>query len=97
MRLQRGPTLESRFTRDDLLSLAEWKLQLQRLPVRELPVARQPANAASDGVVACAMPADELLGELSIGFERGHRRTLLYWVGGLRPLGRVADAPYGNA
>src|SRR5688500_1864234 len=75
--LQRRPALEPRFARDDFLSLAERKLELQRFYIREIPIPGQATNAAANRVVSFAMPAHELLGELSISFESGHGAPLL--------------------
>ena len=53
-------------------------------------------DSAADGMVSVAMPANELLRLLSKCFKSGHGRVLFWIVGGLRPFGWIADAPYGN-
>src|SRR5688572_17516259 len=65
------------FARDDLLRLAQREFQFQRFGVRQVAVARQPANATADGVISFAMPANELLRLFSRSFESGHGRILL--------------------
>ena len=68
-RPQRGPTVIPRLERDDLLRLRQLEVQRERFAIRHIAVSRQLADAATDRVVAVAVPAQELLGLLLVRFE----------------------------
>jgi hypothetical protein len=71
-RPQRGPTVVARLERNDLLRLRKLEVQRERFAIRHLAVSRQLADAATDRVVAVAVPAQELLGLLLVRFEYRH-------------------------
>ena len=77
--LQCRPARVARLQRDDLLRLAERELERERLTVGQGLVAGETTNAATDRIVALAMPANELFRLLLVDVETRHGHTLPTW------------------
>ena len=78
--LERRPALVTRFHRDDFLRFPERERERERLAIGQRLVAGEATNAPTDGVIALAMPANELFRLLLVNLETRHRHTLLHWL-----------------
>src|SRR5262249_54614084 len=70
--LQRRPTRVASLERDDLLRLAKWELEGERLTISQRLVAGETTNPPTDRIVALAMPANELFCLLLVDVETRH-------------------------